>query len=468
MEVLLGIATFVLICMYVGKCNDFENLESECNKLKANKQLIYNAQQEAYDIKKKANIYYQTNVQEANKLKQQANDFYNAKVREAWLYYNQKKAKADYVEKTIQVKVSQFPVLAQIISESLTAKDKLIADQLEVKKNPAKKAADEIRKIRLEKIKLLAENKAYKWELQYLRELIPWIEELEDDLMQPKTLFASNYDGNFIDEKDEARYWLTTEEYRKLSTTQKYQLALDRYNNRNKTNAEIGLEYERYIGYGFEQEGWSVNYNGATYGKEDMGRDLICKKDNLIYIVQCKCWSNRKHKEIHEKHINQLFGTAMVYYLKYPELEAQEILHYSVEERDSIPYMEDDDPRRKAWTDTCDNVRENILFADDGPGFFRVKRIVPVFISTVPYTETARSFGDALGVKMIVKQAGIYPQIKCNINQKGEKIYHLPFDQQYDRCVIKNKGECYVTTVVEAEALGFRRAKKWHGDVGNR
>ena len=51
--------------------------------------------------------------------------------------------------------------------------------------------------------------------------------------------------------------------------------------------------------------------------------------------------------------------------------------------------------------------------------------------------------------------------IKCNINNKN-KIYHLPFDQQYDRVVIeKDKGELYVKTVKEAEDLGFRRAKKW-------
>lgn len=55
-----------------------------------------------------------------------------------------------------------------------------------------------------------------------------------------------------------------------------------------------------------------------------------------------------------------------------------------------------------------------------------------------------------------------YPCVKCNINKtSGEKIYHLPFDQQYDRIKIDiNKGECYVFTVKEAENLGFRRAMK--------
>jgi hypothetical protein len=50
--------------------------------------------------------------------------------------------------------------------------------------------------------------------------------------------------------------------------------------------------------------------------------------------------------------------------------------------------------------------------------------------------------------------------IKCNINQSSkEKIYHLPFDQQYDRTkIIPSSGEFYAATVAEAEKKGFRRA----------
>jgi hypothetical protein len=46
----------------------------------------------------------------------------------------------------------------------------------------------------------------------------------------------------------------------------------------------------------------------------------------------------------------------------------------------------------------------------------------------------------------------------------GIKIYHLPFDQQYDRTIIEEeRNERYVETVKEAEALGFRRAFRWKG-----
>ena len=54
-----------------------------------------------------------------------------------------------------------------------------------------------------------------------------------------------------------------------------------------------------------------------------------------------------------------------------------------------------------------------------------------------------------------------YPMIKCNIaKETGEKIYHLPFDSQYDSIIIGNvDGEDYVKTTSEAEALGFRRSE---------
>ena len=60
---------------------------------------------------------------------------------------------------------------------------------------------------------------------------------------------------------------------------------------------------------------------------------------------------------------------------------------------------------------------------------------------------------------------GDYRRIKCNIARRGgERIYHLPFDQQYDTTVIESaRGECYVATAGEAEQLGFRRAWRWRG-----
>jgi hypothetical protein len=56
-----------------------------------------------------------------------------------------------------------------------------------------------------------------------------------------------------------------------------------------------------------------------------------------------------------------------------------------------------------------------------------------------------------------------FPRIKCNINN-GNRIYHLPFDQQYDTTKIENIGEFYAISVKDAEAKGFRRAVRWLGN----
>jgi len=71
---------------------------------------------------------------------------------------------------------------------------------------------------------------------------------------------------------------LTKSEWRQLTQQEKYQRALDNYWNRHKSNWEIGRDYERFIGYGYELKGWDVTFFGAVKGFQDMGRDLIVKK----------------------------------------------------------------------------------------------------------------------------------------------------------------------------------------------
>ena len=79
----------------------------------------------------------------------------------------------------------------------------------------------------------------------------------------------------------------------------------------------------------------------------------------------------------------------------------------------------------------------------------------------------ARKVADALNIEVWENfDLEEYPIIKCNVAQQtGEKIYHLPLDQQYDNVkIIEANGDRYVSTVKEAEELGFRRAYRWTGD----
>ena len=194
-----------------------------------------------------------------------------------------------------------------------------------------------------------------------------------------------------------------------LDENTRNQLALDRYiESRKKSKWAIGRDYEMFIGHEYEKKGYKVTYTGITDRLEDKGRDIIAQKDNEILIIQCKNWS--KYKEIHENHICQLFGTTVQY-----------------------------------------NIENNLLF-----------KATPVFITSATLSETALKFAEYLGVQVIQnKKLEEFPRIKCNINNK-EKIYHLPFDQQYDRTIIGDqKGEFFAWTVQEAVDKGFRRAKKY-------
>jgi hypothetical protein len=263
--------------------------------------------------------------------------------------------------------------------------------------------------------------------LEYYEALFPWLIEFRgedlDDLIRQT---SENHEVPVESESDvdPAKVWLTEAEYNTLSNVEKYQLALTRYWRKKKRPWELGRDYERYVGYLYETAGYQVYYQGIIKGFEDFGRDLICQKDDLVEIVQCKYWS--QNKTIHEKHINQLFGTTVVYWIKNRHGRADQVESF--------------------------------------PTFIQSQRIVPCFVTSTQLSDTAREFANALGVKLRESlRLERYPSIKCNVSRAtNEKIYHLPFDQQYDKTLVEQeRNECYVETVSEAERLGFRRARRW-------
>lgn len=300
--------------------------------------------------------------------------------------------------------------LANYLAEALSAPDWAAARALEFKKNPAVKAADEVRRTSAEKKILRVQLKQLEYTLKTYHEYYPVLEEYSDDILNE--LATLDLEENDAPDADRVAKYISQEEYSKLSVTKRNQLALDKWKSRKKSNVEVGRFYERYLGYLYELEGWQVTFLGALDGLEDMGRDLLCVRDDKVHVVQAKYWS--KHRTIHEKHIFQLYGTCILVPLTYPELSG--------------------------------------------------KKITPVFATTTQLSETAAWAAKAL--KVSVKNAAMdqdYPAIKCNVNGSS-KIYHLPFDQQYDRVrIISSKGELYAMTVAEAEKAGFRRAKKYYG-----
>lgn len=315
------------------------------------------------------------------------------------------------IQQIVNEKSQTYPWLANLYADYLMTFDEEEAERLRNKSRPAEKAAETVQRIAREKRELNTKCKLIEHQLLVYENLFPWLLEYKELTPEDAAEYAQ------VSTADENEYtilknWLSPEEYNKLPAIQKYQLALDRYNSKQKSKWQIGIDYERFIGYQYEQLGYKVKYNGALQGLEDMGRDLIASKDNTVLVIQCKRWA--KEKTIHEKHIFQLYGSMTL------------------------------------------AKREN---SD--------KTIKGVFVTTTYLSPVAKDCANILRIKVIEnKHFEPYPQIKCNISKTGEKIYHLPFDQQYDTTMINPKdGDFYATTVQEAEDAGFRRAWRWHDNT---
>lgn len=327
------------------------------------------------------------------------------------------------IETLSRQKSMGFPWLAEAIAEYYSLKDKKKEYYLTHKSHPAYTAAETVREIKQEKKALVKENKIISFKINYYENLFPWLTELisEDETEDlPVSLFPDDQEEN----NDRVKDFLTTEEYLKLPSVERNQRALDRYlKNRNKSKWQIGRDYEMYVGYMHENKGYSVEYKGILDGFDDLGRDIIAKKEGEIRIIQCKYWSH--HKKIHEKHIFQLFGTTMEYWIK---SRKDKNVQGSFEEFSKL-------------------LNEN--------------KIRPIFITSTSLSDRAKEMADALSIEVVQNYPiAEFPRIKCNISGRDkEKIYHLPFDQQYDRTIVdKTKGEFHSFTVKEAENAGFRRA----------
>lgn len=320
------------------------------------------------------------------------------------------KSKIDYYDKIIrdfdkiiQQKCEYYPQLSVIMSDLLTVYMEQSAKFLCTKPRPAFTEAKRIMQIKRAVKPIIAKCKNLEYQLAYIKLLFPNIMDIFDVGFE-----EDNFELETEDTTDKTRFYLLEEEYKKLSEIDRNQLALNRYiEGRKKSKWQIGRDYEMYIGYLFEQQGFNVTYTGIIKNLEDMGRDLIAIKNLDTYISQCKYWA--QHKEIHEKHIFQLFGTVTLYKIEHP----------------------------------FENVRG-------------------VFITPNNLSKVAKDVAKALDILVFNEELGNFPRIKCNINRTTkDKIYHLPFDQQYDNTIIeKDNGEFLAYTVEEAHNKGFRRAIK--------
>jgi len=315
----------------------------------------------------------------------------------------------DY-KKLIESNMTSIPWLAGMMGDFMTYEMELIAREQDwgYDKRRLSKVAT-IREIREKATQITAQGKEAIYQLEYLKQLFPNLDDyLETDY---KDIFIPSNISDF----DPVRKYLSKEEWNRLGESEKNQLALDRYIKSQKSKWQMGRDYELFIAHEYIKQGYEVDTYGSYMQLEDHGRDLIAKKEDKTLIIQCKYWS--KSKQIHEKHIYQLYGT---------------VVSYCIENKKSL---------------------------DDVQG---------MFVTNITLSDFANKAARYLRIKAVQNyEFKEFPRIKCNIgwNEHEGKtyIYHLPMDAQYDKVKISKSGEFYAFTVKEAEDAGFRRTYKWHG-----
>lgn len=307
-----------------------------------------------------------------------------------------------------QSNLTAIPFMSRIIADIMTIDfDRLIWSLSWGNNQERQKKVASLNALKKEKADEIERIKGAEYQLAYLLELYPALQDVIDTEFKDLEI---SYDD--VLDSDPVNNYIEREEWNNLSESERNQLALNRYiESRKKSKWQIGRDYELYCGYCYEQKGYKVDYYGSYHGLEDLGRDLIVVNGNDIRIIQCKYWS--QEKEIHEKHIMQLFGTLVEY-----------------------------------------NMENNA----NAKG---------ILITNTKLSNKAKEFAKVLGISYRERfLIGEFPRIKCNIGN-GEtgntKIYHLPFDQQYDTTKVDKDGEFMAFTVAEAENAGFRRAYRWHG-----
>lgn len=427
MYIAIGTAPFALLVGYICgnktrhrqelqlKSDELQKLESEISQREATLKELNDAVSH-YELLKKDSQqelkYQQQRKLQLDELEQKlAERHRNCVFLETDLSSRKKKLdeQEDFIHKLLNSNPATAPFFAKQFADYLHLQDLKDVNYLQAKPHPAFTAAEKVREIAAQKRTLQQQCKLQEYQLTLYETIFPWLSDFKEISSEDLQQFAESEIAP-ESEYSSLKKWLSPQEYRSLSSADRLQLALERYSKRQKSNWQIGIEYERYVGYCYEKKGYRVRYNGATEGLEDMGRDLIISKDKKMYVIQCKRWS--VEKTIHEKHIFQLYGTTILQKMEHPDCT-----------------------------------------------------VGSLFITTTSLSDLAKSCADYLNITVVenfpLKE---YPLIKCNVSKDGDQIYHLPFDQQYDRVIINpSDGDFYASTIAEAESKGFRHAWRWSG-----
>ena len=181
--------------------------------------------------------------------------------------------------------------------------------------------------------------------------------------------------------------------------SEKSQLELNYFWDKNKNNYEIWKLYKQFIHYKYEIEGWNVEEATNT-----LGIYLICQKCNSVHLIQCRNWSQKK--TIDDKIISQFDKAIHSYKLK--------------------------------------NDINNLQI--DG-----------VFYTTTSLSPNARLLATKLNITVHeeYKMPTQFPIVKAINNNK---TYYLPTDNGYEDIKLDlSKGDKYFDDTFKAEDAGFHR-----------
>lgn len=158
------------------------------------------------------------------------------------------------IDKLAKERQVGFPRLASAYEELYYLADKQLVDYLYSKKNPAPKAGDIIKE--QTRLRREAEKKAKiaEYLVKFYENMVPSLVDLKEEIDIEYEDENRELLKDFTEEElqDKTTHYLSKEEYRKLPSIERNQIALDRFKHRHQSSSQIGKLYERYIGYLYE------------------------------------------------------------------------------------------------------------------------------------------------------------------------------------------------------------------------
>jgi Skp family chaperone for outer membrane proteins len=239
------------------------NKELEYQKKCAEIQDLYNAKERAYKelhdrLKGEYQTKFEQNSLDYKKKCQEVESRYQARIvdldqkqQEAITLYDTYTKELSKIDDIIKQKLELYPHLAAVMADLLTAHFDYSIKYLKEKSHPAHTEAFRIGQLKKETKKIIEEKKILEYQLSYIRKLIPNIDDIFDSgYIDEGTLFEAETEDN----TDRVRFYLEPEEYQKLTSIERNQLALDRYIAGRKSKWQIGRDYEMYCGYLYEKK----------------------------------------------------------------------------------------------------------------------------------------------------------------------------------------------------------------------